>query len=57
MLVVVNLLTGITAVQTPQSWLLLIYLGLVPSALAYWLFQMGLRAVPATAASIIHRDA
>jgi DME family drug/metabolite transporter len=52
-LLVVNLAVGIVPTQTAQGWLLLLYLGLVPTALAYWLFQMGLRTVPATAASII----
>jgi DME family drug/metabolite transporter len=30
-----------------------LYLGLVPTAFAYWLFQMGLRSVSASAASIV----
>ena len=51
--VLINLATGIAPVQTVQGWLLIAYLGLVPSALAYWMFQMGLRTVSATAASII----
>lgn len=53
LLLVINLVTGIAAVQTAQGWLLIVYLGLVPSALAYWMFQMGLRSVSATAASIV----
>jgi DME family drug/metabolite transporter len=52
-LIALNLASGIAAFQTPQGWLLAIYLGLVPTALAYALFQMGLRSVPATTASII----
>ncbi len=52
-LVPVNLLSGVVVVHTAQGWLLLAYLGLVPTALAYWLFQMGLRSVSATAASIV----
>lgn len=52
-LLVVNLLSGFVAVHTAQSWLLIVYLGLVPTALAYWLFQSGLRSVSATAASIM----
>lgn len=51
-LVVINLVSGIVIVHTPQGWLLVLYLGLVPTALAYWLFQKGLRSVSATAASI-----
>ncbi|MBW4438561.1 MAG: EamA family transporter [Pleurocapsa minor GSE-CHR-MK-17-07R] len=52
-LVVFNLLAGFVAVQTVSGWLLIAYLGVVPTALAYWLFQRGLRTVSATAASII----
>lgn len=52
-LLLVNLASGVVTVQTTQGWLLVVYLGLVPSALAYWLFQMGLRTVSATAASIL----
>jgi DME family drug/metabolite transporter len=52
-LVLVNLAAGFTPTRTPQGWLLILYLGIVPTALAYWLFQDGLRAVSATAASII----
>ncbi len=35
------------------GWLLLAYLGIVPSALAYWMYQRGLRDVTATTASIV----
>lgn len=52
-LALVNVATGVTIVQTGQGWLLVLYLGLVPTALAYWLFQMGLRSVSATTASIL----
>lgn len=52
-LIGINLLAGFVSVHTPQSWLLLMYLGLVPTALAYWLFQVGLRSVSAMAASIL----
>jgi DME family drug/metabolite transporter len=48
-----NLAVGIDPVQHTQSWLLIVYLGLVPTALAYWLLQMGLRSVSATTASIL----
>jgi DME family drug/metabolite transporter len=40
-------------VHTAQGWLLVLYLGLVPTAFAYWMFQKGLRSVSATAASIV----
>lgn len=52
-LLVVNLVGGVAAAQTVEGWMLLVYLALVPSALAYWLFQAGMRSVSATAASII----
>jgi drug/metabolite transporter, DME family len=35
------------------GWLLLLYLAIVPSVVAYWLYQRGLQDVPATTASII----
>ena len=53
LLLLLNLLSGIVAVQTTQNWLLVLYLGIVPTAIAYWLFQKGLRTVSATAASIV----
>jgi DME family drug/metabolite transporter len=53
LLVIINLASGIVVAHSAQSWLLIVYLGLVPTALAYLLFQTGLRSVSATAASII----
>lgn len=53
LLVLINLASGIVAVHTAQGWLLVLYLGIVPTAFAYWLFQKGLRSVSATAASIV----
>jgi drug/metabolite transporter, DME family len=52
-LLLINLMSGIVVAHTSQGWLLIVYLGLVPTALAYWLFQVGLRSVSATAASIV----
>ena len=52
-LAALNLANGMLVVHTAQGWLLVVYLGLVPTALAYWLFQTGLRSVTATAASIV----
>src|SRR5262249_1948386 len=49
----INIASGFVPVHTAQGWLLIAYLGVVPTALAYWLFQAGLRHVSATAASII----
>jgi DME family drug/metabolite transporter len=37
---------------SPQGWALVVYLGVVPTALAYVLFVWGLRSVPSTAATI-----
>jgi DME family drug/metabolite transporter len=53
LLVLINVASGMVVVHTAQGWLLVLYLGLVPTACAYWLFQMGLRSVSATAASIV----
>jgi DME family drug/metabolite transporter len=53
LLALVNLASGIVTVHTAQGWLLVLYLGLVPTAFAYWMFQKGLRSVSATAASIV----
>ncbi|GEM_PF-364496 len=53
MLVILNLFSGIVVVQTTQGWLLVLYLGFVPTALGYWWFQKGLRSVSATTASIV----
>jgi DME family drug/metabolite transporter len=47
------LTTGFTIDYPALGWLLLGYLGLVPSALAYGLFMTGMRSTSATVASII----
>ncbi|GHO46236.1 DMT family transporter [Ktedonospora formicarum] len=44
---------GLVATYPTGDWLLLFYLGSIPTALAYGLFQAGMRSVSATAASII----
>lgn len=36
-----------------QGWLLLLYLGSIPTALAYGLFMVGIRSTPATITSIV----
>ncbi|HEY7036771.1 MAG TPA: DMT family transporter [Thermomicrobiales bacterium] len=36
-----------------SGWFLLLYLGIVPSVVAYWLYQRGLQDLPATTASIV----
>ncbi len=48
----VALATGFVVHYSPQGWLLLLYLGSVPSALAYGLFLAGMARTPATVASI-----
>ncbi|HLW03358.1 MAG TPA: EamA family transporter [Ktedonobacterales bacterium] len=54
------LLLGCSLLTTPLvlsypavGWLLLFYMGVVPTALAYMLFQVGLRSTPATLTSIL----
>jgi DME family drug/metabolite transporter len=46
------LTTGLVVHYPPQGWLLLLYLGTIPSALAYSLFLTGMAHIPATVASI-----
>jgi len=47
------LATGLVVSYPAQGWALLVYLGLVPTALAYGLFMTGMRATPAMVASIL----
>jgi drug/metabolite transporter, DME family len=49
----VALLTGLRSTTEPEALAVLIYLGVVPSALAYGLFFTGLRTVPGAVASIV----
>jgi DME family drug/metabolite transporter len=49
----VALSRGVSFDQPATSWLLLIYLGVVPSAVAYLLYQRGLQEVTASMASIV----
>ena len=46
-------LSAITVQLSPAAWGLLLYLGLVPTALGYVLFVVGMRTMEATVASII----
>jgi drug/metabolite transporter, DME family len=48
----VALADGLLLSYGPDAWMLLIYLGVVPTAFAYALFFGALRAVPATAVAI-----
>ncbi len=43
----------LTTSYTSTNWLLLLYLGCIPTALAYALFQTGMRSLSATVVSII----
>lgn len=47
------LASGLVLDYPPLGWLLLLYLGLVPTALAYVLYLRGLQAVPATVAATL----
>ena len=47
------LVGGLTLDYAPAGWLLLFYLGIIPTAIGYWLFLYGLRWLPATVASIV----
>ena len=49
----VGLQADITLDIPMESWLVLLYLALVPSILAYWLFQSALKDVPASTASVV----
>ena len=48
-----SLSAGLSVQFSPTAWALLVYLGLVPTALGYVLFVIGMRTTQATAASII----
>jgi DME family drug/metabolite transporter len=52
-MLVIAMLSDVVVVQSPQAWGLVFYLGLIPTAFAYWIFQVGLRTVSATTASIV----
>jgi drug/metabolite transporter, DME family len=52
MLLPLALLNGFAGSYPVEGWLLLLYLGLVPSALGYVVFLMGMRVTAATVASI-----
>jgi DME family drug/metabolite transporter len=44
---------GMVAVYSPLGWLLLLHMGLLPTALAYVLFLAGMRHTSATVASVV----
>lgn len=48
-----SLVTRLVFSYPARSWLLLVYLGVIPTALAYQLFQAGMRSTPATLTSIL----
>ncbi|GHO56894.1 DMT family transporter [Ktedonobacter robiniae] len=45
--------TDLVLVYPAWGWLILLYLGSIPTALGYGLFQMGIRSLSATVASIV----
>jgi DME family drug/metabolite transporter len=45
--------TGLVIVYPARDWLILLYLGCIPTALAYGLFQIGMRSLSATVVSIV----
>jgi DME family drug/metabolite transporter len=45
--------TGLVIAYPAQGWLLLLYLGGIPTALGYGLFQVGIHSLSATVASIV----
>ncbi|NJM05253.1 DMT family transporter [Candidatus Gracilibacteria bacterium] len=53
LLLLIALPSGLTVSYPPIGWGLLLYLGLVPTALAYALFFIGMRSTAATSATII----
>lgn len=53
LLLIGALSTRLVLAYPPTGWLLLLYLGCVPTALAYTLFQSGIRTTPATLTSIL----
>lgn len=52
-LLVCSLPTHLVFNYPTESWLLLAYMGCIPTALAYLLFQAGMRSTPATLTSIL----
>ncbi|GHO62302.1 membrane protein [Ktedonobacter sp. SOSP1-52] len=53
MLLVCASATDLVLVYPAWGWLILLYLGSIPTALGYGLFQMGIRSLSATVASIV----
>ena len=53
LLVPMVLSVGLDTSFTPMGWWLLIYLGVVTTAMAYWVFVIGIQTVRATTASIL----
>jgi DME family drug/metabolite transporter len=53
MLLPFALLNGFITSYPVEGWMLLVYLGVVPSAMAYWLFFRAMHTTSATAAGII----
>ena len=53
LLFLLSIPTKLVVTYPAWEWLILLYLGCIPTALAYWLFQNGMRSLSATVVSII----
>jgi DME family drug/metabolite transporter len=53
LLLVCALSTRLVLSYPVESWLLVLYMGCIPTALAYVMFQAGMRSTPATLTSIL----
>lgn len=53
LLFLLSIPTKLVVTYPAWEWLILLYLGCIPTALAYWLFQSGMRSLSATVVSIV----
>ncbi|MDQ2888333.1 MAG: DMT family transporter [Chloroflexota bacterium] len=53
LLLILALPTRLVVTYSAGDWLILLYLGCIPTALAYGLFQLGMRSLTATVVSIV----
>ncbi len=52
-LLIVSQIVGFVGTYSATGWLLILYMGMVPTALAYGLFLFGMRTTPAPLASVL----
>ncbi len=50
---IIAAISGFAGTYTPAGWMLILYLGVIPTALAYGLFLLGMRTTPAPIASVL----